>query len=137
MAPLATAVPPAHPQAPQQMPPPQAQPRAARAQPSAAQAGSFNWPERMEQPQARPIESEMYVYVHGIRYQKLDLAGKGGSSKVYKVGARTVTRGLGGPVLSASEKRYKWLKSVTIMFITVECLLQRCCFAGVRHRCLA
>ncbi|KXZ54690.1 hypothetical protein GPECTOR_4g758 [Gonium pectorale] len=27
----------------------------------------------------------MFVYVHGIRYQKLDLAGKGGSSKVYKV----------------------------------------------------
>lgn len=53
------------------------------AQQAAQQA--FAWPERLDQPQARPIESEMYVYVHGIRYQKLDLAGKGGSSKVYKV----------------------------------------------------
>ncbi len=103
----ATAAAPAQPQAPQQMPPPQAQPRAPRAQPSAPQAGSFNWPDRMEQPQARPIESEMYVYVHGIRYQKLDLAGKGGSSKVYKVGERwghSVARSA-GRVLSAAEER--------------------------------
>lgn len=60
-------------------PPPVAQPQVASA------SNAQTWPERLEQPQGRPIESEQYVYVHGIRYQKLDLAGKGGSSKVYKV----------------------------------------------------
>ncbi|GIL53393.1 hypothetical protein Vafri_9028 [Volvox africanus] len=79
-APPQASVAPAQPQPPMQppaapVPQPQLQPQ---------QPGG-NWPERLDQRQVRPIENETYVYVHGIRYQKLDLAGKGGSSKVYKV----------------------------------------------------
>ncbi|GIL91671.1 hypothetical protein Vretimale_9543 [Volvox reticuliferus] len=72
--------------APAQSQPPMQPPAAPAPQPQLQpQQPAGNWPERLEQRQVRPIENETYVYVHGIRYQKLDLAGKGGSSKVYKV----------------------------------------------------
>lgn len=42
-------------------------------------------PERLNEPQKRAMEDANWVYVSGLRYQKLDCVGRGGSSKVFKV----------------------------------------------------
>ncbi|GAX81238.1 hypothetical protein CEUSTIGMA_g8670.t1 [Chlamydomonas eustigma] len=53
------------------------------AAPSSAERGLP--PERLAEPQRQAMEDNQWVYVHGIRYQKLDCVGRGGSSKVFKV----------------------------------------------------
>ena len=52
-------------------------------------------PERLPEPQKRAMEDANWVYVGGLRYQKLDCVGRGGSSKVFKV-RRGVFMGQGG-----------------------------------------
>jgi hypothetical protein len=71
------------------VPPPGSEKTASSSAQAPAAAGITGAPpERLAEPQKRAMEDANWVYVSGLRYQKLDCVGRGGSSKVFKVGPK-------------------------------------------------